>query len=67
MMAHISDREQTVVLRWRTKIACEALGPTLDRAFPTEHGDGFAEAIKAIDEAESAVWADRKPADDLPE
>jgi hypothetical protein len=66
-MAAISDRERMVVLRWRTRIACEALGPTLDRAFPADHGDGFAEAIKAIDEAESAVWGDRDPADQPPE
>jgi hypothetical protein len=61
-VADLSDREQMVVLRWRTRSGCEALGPTLDRAFPADHGDGFAEAIKAIDEAESAVWADRNPA-----
>jgi hypothetical protein len=61
-MAHISDREQTVVLRWRTKIACEALAPTLDRAFPPEQEACFDEALKAIDEAESAVWNDRDPA-----
>jgi hypothetical protein len=66
-MADSSDREQMVVLRWRTRTGCEALAPTLDRAFPTDHGDGFAEAIKAIDEAESAIWADRKPADEPPE
>ena len=67
MMATNSDREQMVVLRWRTRIGCEALGPTLDRAFPPDHGDGFAEALKAIDEAESAVWADREPPDQPPE
>jgi hypothetical protein len=62
-----ADREQMVVLRWRTRSGCEALGPTLDRAFPADHGDAFAEAIKAIDEAESAVWADRDPTNDPPE
>ncbi len=60
-MAHISDREQTVVLRWRTKIACEALGPTLDRAFPADRAPCFDEAIKALDAA------DCKPADQPPE
>ena len=66
-MADSSDREQMVVLRWRTRIGCEALGPTLDRAFPTNDVNGFEEALKAIDEAESAVWADHKPADEPPE
>jgi hypothetical protein len=63
-MADSSDREQMVVLRWRTRTGCEALAPTLARAFPTNDLDGFEEAIKAIDQAESAVWADRKPADE---
>ena len=66
-MADSRDREDMVVLRWRTRTGCEALAPTLDRAFPTDHGDGFAEAIKAIDEAESAVWAGRKSTDEFPE
>lgn len=66
-MADNGDREQMVVLRWRTRNGCEALGPALDRAFPTDLGDGFAEALKAIDEAESAIWAKRKPADKPPE
>ena len=56
-----------VVLRWRRRNACEALAPTLDRAFPTGEADSFDEALKAIDEAESAVWADREAADERPE
>ena len=66
-MAEHIEREQTVVLRWRRRIACEALAPTLDRAFPTDPEDCFEEALKAIDEAESAVWGDGKPADQPPE
>ena len=66
-MAENIEREQTVVLRWRRRIACEALAPTLDRAFPTGEVDSFDEALKAIDDAETAVWADRNPADELPE
>ncbi len=57
-MADSSGLEQMVVLRWRTRNACEALGPALDRAFPIDHGDGFAEALEAIDEAESAACRD---------
>jgi len=56
-----------VVLRWRTRSGCEALAPTLDRAFPTNDVDCFEDALKAIDEAESAVWGDREPADEAPE
>ena len=63
-MAQNIEREQTVVLRWRTRIGCEALGPTLERAFPTDRVDCFNEAMKAIDDAESAVWSDGKPADE---
>ena len=66
-MAESSDREQMVVLRWRRRIACEALSPTLDRAFPTDPQNGFDEALKAIDDAESAVWGDSKPAEQPPE
>jgi hypothetical protein len=66
-MAHRSDRERMVVLRWRTRTGCEALGPTLDRAFPPDEVDSFNEALKAIDEAEGAVWADRKLEDEAPE
>ena len=66
-MAEHIEREQTVVLRWRRRMACEALAPTLDRAFPTDQVDCFDEALKAIDEAESAVWADHKPTDEPPE
>ena len=62
-MAQNIEREQTVVLRWRTRIGCEALGPTLERAFPTGQGECFDEAMKAIDDAESAVWSDGKPAE----
>jgi len=60
------DREQMVVLRWRKRIACEALAPALDRAFPTEQETCFDEALKAIDDAESAVWRDRDPGDQIP-
>ena len=65
-MAEKIDREQTVVLRWRRRIACEALAPTLNRAFPTHQADCFDEALKAIDEAETAVWGDRDPPDKPP-
>ena len=62
-MAGNLDREQMVVLRWRKRIACEALVPTLDRAFPADRSAGFDEALKAIDDAENALWGDRKPPD----
>ena len=62
-MAGNLDREQMVVLRWRKRIACEALAPTLDRAFPADRSAGFDEALKAIDDAENALWGDRKPPD----
>ena len=61
-----TDREQKVVLRWRTRIRSEALGPSLDRAYPTDPSDGFDEALKAIDEAENEVWGNRDPADQPP-
>ena len=60
------DREQMVVLRWRRRIACEVLAPALDRAFPADRSAGFYEAIKAIDDAESAFWNDREPPDQPP-
>ena len=66
-MAKSPDREQMVVLRWRTRTGCEALAPALDRAFPPDPVDGFEEALQAIDQAESAVWADCKPADEPPQ
>jgi hypothetical protein len=66
-VADSGDREQMVVLRWRARTGCEALAPALDRAFPTNGVNDFEEAIKAIDAAESAVWADRKSADQPPE
>ena len=56
-----------VVLRWRTRTGCEALAPTLDRAFPTNDVDCFDDALKAIDEAEGAIWGDREPGDEAPE
>ena len=61
------DREATVVLRWRRRIACDALAPILDRAFPTDLADNFDAALKAIDDAESADRSNRKPADEPPE
>lgn len=66
-MADSGDREQMVVLRWRARTGCEALAPALDRAFPTNDVNGFDDALKAIDEAESAVWADCNPADEPPQ
>jgi hypothetical protein len=66
-MAATSDREQTVVIRWRRRIACEALAPALDRAFPTDQESCFDQALKAIDDAESAVWCDRDPGGRPPE
>jgi len=65
-MAQLVDRETSVVLRWRRRIACEALAPVLDRAFPADPVDGFDEALKAIDDAEAGLWSDRKPADEPP-
>ena len=62
-MAESIDRENIVVLRWRKRIACEALGPTLDRAYPADQSEGFNKALNAIDEAENAVWGNRDPAD----
>lgn len=62
-MAAYVDREQMVVLRWRTRIAREALAPALDRAFPPNQVDCFDEALRAIDEAESVVWSDGTPPD----
>jgi len=62
-MVDSTDREQTVVLRWRTRTACEALAPALDRAFPTNRATCFDEALQAIDDAESAIWSDDNPAD----
>ena len=66
-MAQMVDREATVVLCWRRRIACGALAPILDHAFPTDLADSFDEALKAIDDAETAIWSDRKPAHELPE
>ena len=63
-MADHSHREQMVVLRWRRRIACETLAPTLGRAFPTDEVDCFDDALKAIDDAESAVWRNRDQADE---
>jgi hypothetical protein len=60
------DREQMVVLRWRRRIACEALAPALDRAFPADRSAGFDEALKAIDDAERVFWNDPNPPDQPP-
>jgi hypothetical protein len=65
-MVQTVDREQVVVLRWRRRIACEALAPALDRAFPIDRVDSFEEALKAIDDAETAAWRDRTLADESP-
>ena len=48
-----SGRQHSVVIRWRTRIRSEALGPTLQRAYPAVEAGGFEDALRAIDEAES--------------
>jgi hypothetical protein len=63
-MGGTPDREQKIVIRWRTRGQSEALTPALDRAYPIEKSPGFDEVLKAIDEAERQVWGDCDPADE---
>lgn len=58
------DREQRIVIRWRTRGQGEALTPSLDRACPIEEKPRFDEVLNAIDEAERQVWGDGDPAAD---
>jgi hypothetical protein len=57
------DREQRIVIRWRTRVRSQALGSTLESAYPTDEVPEFDEALKAIDAAETQVWGDRDPTD----
>ena len=63
-----TDREKMIVIRWRMRGQTEALGPSLDRAYPTDdEAPSFEEALEAIDEAERKVWGDPPPEDEPPE
>ena len=57
-MGSRSDREQKIVIRWRTRGQAEAITPALDRAYPIKETPCFDEVLKAIDEAERQVWGD---------
>jgi hypothetical protein len=63
-MGGMPDREQRIVIRWRTRGQSEALTPALDRAYPIEERPCFDEVLKAIDESERQVWGDGEPAAD---
>ena len=58
-----AEREQEIVVRWRTRIRSEALGPTLARAYPIKASDGSDETQKAIGETENNVGDNRDRAD----
>jgi hypothetical protein len=59
------DREQKIVIRWRTRGQAEALTPTLDHAYPIEEDSCFDKVLNAIDEAERQVWGDCEPEDEM--
>ena len=62
-----TDCRHSVVIRWRTRIGSEVLGPTLRRAYPAMEASGFKDALRAIDQAESISRCGRDPPDPIPE
>jgi len=54
----MTNREQKIIIRWRTRGQAKALVPALDHAYPIEHDPCFEKMLKAIDEAERQVWGE---------
>lgn len=63
-MTRLADREQKIVIRWRTRDQAEAIAPTLDHAYPIDENPSFDDVLKAIDAAEAQVWGDGGPPDE---
>ena len=58
-----TGRQHSVVIRWRTRIRLEALGPTLQRAYPAIEAAGFEDALRAIDDVERNCRSNSDPPD----
>lgn len=57
-MGDATNRERMIAIRWQAQGHVEALGATLDHAFPIDETPCFDEVLQAIDEAERQVWGD---------
>lgn len=57
----MEDRENRIIIRWRTRGQAEALAPALERLYPVDESSCFDDALDAIDEAERRLWGDSDP------